>query len=136
MTSLTLLLWIVLAVLVQLLIALLWAYRRSEHSGATIVALPTAGTVTARASARASIAGWTGFRRLRVLRKVYEDRAQTVCSFYLAAEHGGALPDFLPGQYLTFQIPLPNSSSEAQTLTRCYSLSEGARASTVSPSAT
>ena len=124
MTSLTLLLWIVLSVLVQLLIALLWAYRRSEHSGATIVALPTAGTVTARASARASIAGWSGFRRLRVLRKVYEDRAQTVCSFYLAAEDGGALPDFLPGQYLTFQIPLPNSSSEAQTLTRCYSLSD------------
>ena len=120
MTSLTLLLWIVLAVLLQLLIALLRAYRRTERSKDCGAPASSA----ALAPALSPTAGWTGFRRLRVVRKAYEDRAKTVCSFYLAADDGSALPEFLPGQFLSFQIPLAGSAGEVQTLIRCYSLSD------------
>jgi uncharacterized protein len=65
-------------------------------------------------------AAWSGFRKFRVDGKVLE--ADSVCSFYLAPHDGRPLPPFLPGQYLTFRLPIPGQQRE---ITRCYSLSDG-----------
>ena len=68
---------------------------------------------------------WNGWRELRVVRREYEDRAQTLCSFYLEPVDSAPLPRFVPGQFLTFGVPI----SADRTLTRCYSLSDGPSAS-------
>jgi uncharacterized protein len=64
---------------------------------------------------------WDGWRELRVVRREYEDRAHTLCSFYLEPVDGHPLPPFVPGQFLTFAVPI----SAGRTFTRCYSLSDG-----------
>lgn len=61
--------------------------------------------------------GWEGFRRFRVDRKIPE--SDNITSFYLKPEDGGALPDFLPGQYITVRLP----AADGQTTMRNYSLS-------------
>ena len=66
-----------------------------------------------------SEASWNGFRKFRIVDKQRE--SDDVCSFYLAPHDGKPLPAFQPGQYLTFQVRLPNQS---RPLVRCYSLSE------------
>ena len=63
--------------------------------------------------------GWSGSRKFRVARKVPE--SDTVTSFYLVPHDGKALPAFKPGQFLTFQLKLPD---RAKPLVRCYSLSD------------
>jgi ferredoxin-NADP reductase len=56
---------------------------------------------------------------------VYEDAAQTQCSFYLEPMDGRELSDYKLGQFLTFSIALPAApGTEARTITRCYSLSD------------
>ena len=65
---------------------------------------------------------WNGFRKFLVARKVFE--TDGVCSFYLSPHDGRALPDFFPGQYLTFQLSIPGQD---KPLIRCYSLSDGPR---------
>jgi ferredoxin-NADP reductase len=70
--------------------------------------------------AATSSSAWTGFREFRVTRREFEDAAQTQCSFYLEPTDGAALPPFLPGQFLTFEL----KTDEARTITRCYSLSD------------
>lgn len=62
---------------------------------------------------------WAGFRKFRVEGKVLE--AESCCSFYLAPHDGRPLPPYLPGQYLTFRLQVPDQPRE---LTRCYSLSD------------
>ena len=62
---------------------------------------------------------WSGFRKFKVVSKVPE--TNDITSFYLAPHDGKELPGFLPGQFLTFQIPLP---SQPQPVIRCYSLSD------------
>ncbi len=61
--------------------------------------------------------GWDGFRQFVVARK--ERESELITSFYLQPEDGGALPDFLPGQYITLRLPLPDGT----TTMRNYSLS-------------
>jgi uncharacterized protein len=87
-----------------------WRRRRAAESqpAAPRVAPPAPGA-------------WNGWRELRVVRRQYEDRAQTLCSFHLEPVDGVPLPPFVPGQFLTFAIPI----SAGRTLTRCYSLSDG-----------
>ncbi|MGW4485022.1 MOSC domain-containing protein [Amycolatopsis sp. NPDC004368] len=46
---------------------------------------------------------WEGFRPLRVT--AVRPESTTVTSVYFAAEDGAALPDALPGQYLTIRVP-------------------------------
>lgn len=68
---------------------------------------------------------WQGFRDFRVERKVFEDAARSVCSFYLKPVDGAALSTFRPGQYLTFRLEIADASTGApQQLVRCYSLSD------------
>ena len=61
--------------------------------------------------------GWEGFRTFKVDRK--DQESQNIASFYLKPEDGGALPEFLPGQYITIRVPTPDGS----TTMRNYSLS-------------
>ncbi|HIF05619.1 MAG TPA: hypothetical protein EYQ64_01325 [Gemmatimonadetes bacterium] len=69
--------------------------------------------------------GWEGFRRFTVSGKEWETASQDVCSFYLEPEDGKTLPDFLPGQFLTFRMGLPDSAGQERHAVRCYSLSWG-----------
>ncbi|KAK3937794.1 putative flavohemo protein [Diplogelasinospora grovesii] len=64
---------------------------------------------------------WVGWRKFRILRKVPESNGIT--SFYLAPSDGGTpLPKFLPGQYISLQVFVPQLG---HLQSRQYSLSEG-----------
>ena len=78
---------------------------------------------------QAAAAAWAGYRTFHVERKVVEDAAAQVCSFYLVPEDNKPLPPFLPGQFLTFQLDVPASTGDTQAVTRCYSLSDAPDAS-------
>lgn len=65
---------------------------------------------------------WNGYRKFLVSRKVME--CSDVCSFYLTPHDTRPLPDFLPGQYLTFRLNIPGSRNPA---IRCYSISDAPR---------
>lgn len=114
--------YISLALLLQLVVGIgvgLWRRRSGpgEQRAMTEVPVPVAST-----------GAWPGWRDFRVVRRAFEDRAQTQCSFYLEPIDGGTLPSFKPGQFLTFQVQLPGVDGAAQgagrTITRCYSLSD------------
>lgn len=64
---------------------------------------------------------WSGKRKFRVVKRQFENRAQDICSFYLEPHDGGALPPFLPGQFLTFELNIPDHPTP---VIRCYSLSD------------
>jgi uncharacterized protein len=68
---------------------------------------------------------WDGWREFRVVRREFEDLAQTQCSFYLSPVDGNSLPPFEPGQFLTIALELPDATTGGKRrLTRCYSLSD------------
>lgn len=67
---------------------------------------------------RATPGGWNGYRRFVVQRKAAE--SEIITSFYLVPEDGGALPEYLPGQYITVKIDHPTTP----TPPRNYSLSD------------
>lgn len=62
--------------------------------------------------------GWNGYRPFKVVKKVRE--SEVVTSFYLKPADGAGLPSFQPGQYITVNIPHP----ETPTSPRNYSLSD------------
>jgi ferredoxin-NADP reductase len=64
---------------------------------------------------------WSGRRKFRVVKRRIENRASDICSFYLEPHDGGALPPFLPGQFLTFELHIPDHPAP---VVRCYSLSD------------
>jgi ferredoxin-NADP reductase len=64
---------------------------------------------------------WSGKRKFRVVKRRLENVAKDVCSFYLEPHDGGALPPFLPGQFLTFELNVPD---HPVPVVRCYSLSD------------
>ncbi len=51
-----------------------------------------------------------------------EPESETITSFYLVPEDGAALPGFLPGQFLTFELSIPG---QPKPVLRTYSLSDG-----------
>lgn len=57
------------------------------------------------ASAVAREGGWTGWRAFRVVGKVPE--SAEITSFYLSPADGGPVPDYLPGQYLSVRVFVP-----------------------------
>jgi len=67
---------------------------------------------------------WTAFRSLRVTKTVREDA--TVCSIYLAADDGTALPAARAGQYLTLKV----TGAGQPVPVRSYSLSSAPDAGT------
>lgn len=134
MTSLALLLWIAGGILLQLGIFLLisfwhhWGdYQILRHKAADLgveaTDAPATGLPPQDDEAEALPSAWQGFREFRIERRVMEDAAQSICSFYLVPADGGKLPHFLPGQFLTFRLDLPGPGG-AQATTRCYSLSD------------
>lgn len=62
--------------------------------------------------------GWNGYRPFVVAKKISE--SDIVTSFYLQPADGGKLPPYLPGQYITVNIPHPVTP----TSPRNYSLSD------------
>lgn len=62
---------------------------------------------------------WTGFRKFKILRK--EREADRITSFYLTPKDGQPLPKFLPGQYISVQVFVPELG---HLQSRQYSLSE------------
>ena len=125
MTSVSLSLWIALGIVLQLAIYLgivfwhHWKDYQSLRGQATALGQPEdpAAEETARAL-------WPGFRTFRVKRKVFEDAAQSIGSFYLAPEDQTPLPPFLPGQFLTFRLDIANANGQTGQVIRCYSLSD------------
>ncbi|RDW67267.1 flavohemoprotein [Aspergillus mulundensis] len=63
--------------------------------------------------------GWTDFRDFRVARKVPE--SDLITSFYLEPVDAKPLPSFLPGQYVSIQVPVPQLNHPQ---CRQYSLSD------------
>ncbi|WP_137973824.1 NO-inducible flavohemoprotein [Pseudomonas sp. F(2018)] len=62
--------------------------------------------------------GWRGGRAFRVARKVRE--SEEITSFHLQPVDGGAILDFIPGQYIGLRLTL-----EGEEVRRNYSLSAG-----------
>lgn len=76
----------------------------------------------------ASASDWAGYRGFSVRRREYEDKNRSICSFYLEPLDGKPLPEFRPGQFLTFRLSLPEpAGGEARKVVRCYSLSDAPR---------
>lgn len=69
-------------------------------------------------------AAWSGTRSFRVRSRTSEDRAASQMSFYLEPIDGQPLVAYEPGQFLTFQIDLPDTLGMVRTIIRCYSLSD------------
>ncbi|MCP8970774.1 NO-inducible flavohemoprotein [Ectobacillus ponti] len=63
--------------------------------------------------------GWAGFKDFVIDRKVQE--SEVITSFYLKPKDGARLPSYLPGQYITIKVDLPQ---EEYTHVRQYSLSD------------
>lgn len=132
MTSLHLLLWIAGGIFLQIAIYLglgfarHWQQFQSLKSTLVELDLPVQSTGLVDAPAN-STAAWAGLRNFRVERKVSEDAAQQICSFYLVPEDGKPLPEFLPGQFLTFKLNAPDAGVNA--VIRCYSLSDAPQSS-------
>lgn len=123
MTVLSLFAWISLAIALQVVVFL--GFRFSHHwqrYRQLELAVPEADfepTPVATEAVALSTA-WRGLRKFRVSQRVVEDQAASVCSFYLVPEDGQPLPPYQPGQFLTFELDMP----ESDNLVRCYSLSD------------
>ncbi|KAB5585720.1 globin-like protein [Coniochaeta sp. 2T2.1] len=63
--------------------------------------------------------GWVGWRKFRVVQKVAE--AEHIASFHLEPVDGGLLPAYLPGQYVSLQVFVPELGF---LQSRQYSLSQ------------
>ena len=97
-----------------------WLAYRSLQGGLPGVAGDTVSLVDGRPRA-GNGRRVAGLRPFRVERRVVEDGAQTVCSFYLVPEDGEALPSFLPGQFLTFRLDVSTAEGASEQIIRCYS---------------
>ncbi len=69
--------------------------------------------------AESSTQGRQGFRDFVVDRK--EPESEIITSYYLVPEDGVALPEFQPGQFLTFELDIPDHE---KPVIRTYSLSD------------
>jgi ferredoxin-NADP reductase len=122
MTASTLLLYISACLLGQVALAAAYALLKQKVSPPVQRAAPMSPDIAA--GARQS-AAWSGLREFKVQRRTFEDPTHTQCSFYLAPVDGTPLPEFKPGQFLTFSIAVPVAGRDApQAVTRCYSLSD------------
>lgn len=133
MTSLSLFLWIVLGILLQLAIYLGFGLKRhwKDYKGISSTKKEaSSGEVNADKLAETeniALIAWLGYRTFRVDHKVIEDANRSICSFYLVPEDGQPLPAFLPGQFLTFRLDIPTATGANESAIRCYSLSDAPR---------
>jgi ferredoxin-NADP reductase len=129
MTSLYLLLWIAGGVLLQIAIYLCVGFWRHWQAYQALRNVAAEFDITVNPDAAPEVtqtaaAAWVGYRTFHVERKVLEDTAAQVCSFYLVPEDGKPLAPFLPGQFLTFQLDIPSPQGGTHSVVRCYSLSD------------
>lgn len=96
--------------------------QRKHHSEVNDAAAGTPQIAPAAITVAEKAPGWSGFREFEVKQRVVEDADNQICSFYLVPVDGEPLPQFKPGQFLTFRLP-----TDSETLTRCYSLSDRPR---------
>jgi ferredoxin-NADP reductase len=127
MTSLVLLFWIVLGILLQLVLFLGTSFYRHWVQFQQLKQRSTELDTGLAPEPEAPASAWQGLRTFRVTRKERESADGAVCSFYLAPEDGRPLPPFLPGQFLTFQLDLPAGDGGREQIVRCYSLSDAPR---------
>lgn len=133
MTSLYLLLWIAGGILLQIVIYLsigFWRHWLGYQALRNMaVEFEIAGNPEALSEViQPAAAAWVGYRSFYVERKVPEDAAAQVCSFYLVPEDKQPLPPFMPGQFLTFQLDVSSPQGGTQAVIRCYSLSDAPQA--------
>ena len=114
------------ALVVRAVVSLVMALQRLAQTK-RVYALETAAFTHQLAATqkvqkqRAALANtWSGNRKFAVSKVVKE--CTGVKSFYLKPHDGKNIPAFKPGQFLTFNIPQPNSDKRVN---RCYSLSNG-----------
>jgi ferredoxin-NADP reductase len=128
MTSLELLGLITGAMLLQVALGLGLVLRRRQAGSRVLRPGPSSPTGGLAGKDDAAGGAWSGWRAFRVVQRVLEDVQGSQCSFRLQPVDGQPLPDFRPGQYLTFRLdPGPGagpSGAASRTLTRCYSLSD------------
>ena len=122
MTALQLLATICVALLLQVAAGVgVGARRRRALTSARPPVATLEGSVVSEGA-------WPGWREFRVLRRNFEDAAKSQCSFHLEPVDGMPLPDFKPGQYLTFSLQVRDGgggvAGAERSLARCYSLSE------------
>jgi ferredoxin-NADP reductase len=112
--------------LAQLAAALVvWHKRRHSQYAESIVTPGMSQTTEMDTPAyQYDAPAWQGFKPFRMVRRDYENDARDICSFYLAPSEAMTLPDFKPGQFLTFQFELPTADGEMKRVVRCYSLSD------------
>jgi ferredoxin-NADP reductase len=132
MTSLSLLLWIFAGILIQIGIFLgigFWRHWQKYQAISSGNAEVSGADVASGQSNHEElyVAAWKGYRAFRVEHRIFEDVGQSVCSFYLVPEDGQPLPNFLPGQFLTFRLDLPTEAGGNEQIVRCYSLSDAPR---------
>ena len=72
-----------------------------------------------RAEQERSELSWNGFRKFEIAEK--REEVDGVCSFYLRPHDKRPLPPFMPGQFLTFKLDIPDQPKD---VIRCYSLSD------------
>lgn len=122
LTTAQLLAWILAALLLQAAVGVGVAIWRRPRS---LAAAEPPGLPSARS---AGTAAWQGIREFRVASRNVEDAAGSQCSFYLQPLDGAALPEYRPGQFLTFALEVspgsPDGSATKREITRCYSLSD------------
>jgi ferredoxin-NADP reductase len=122
MTAAQLLAYISVALVLQLVAGVAFAAWRRPAAAGVPPSAAADDVVTAVKGA------WSGWRDFRVVRREFEDAAQSQCSFHLQPVDGVPLTPFQPGQYLTFSLKPPERVAGApgseRTITRCYSLSD------------
>lgn len=128
MTSLELLLWILAGIVLQLGVFLTLTFVRYWRQYQRLSLLVTRQELSGELpepeespfpAAAEETQGWQGFRSFRVALVAIENADNSIRSFHLVPEDGQPLPPFLPGQFLTFRLDLPQGP-----LIRCYSLSD------------
>lgn len=113
MTALELLGLISAGLLVQIVAAITYVVLRPKPAAAEAFPIRVAPN-----------AAWQGLRAFRVRMREDEDDALTQTSFYLEPVDGQPLPPYRGGQFLTFQLDLPDAVGSVRPVTRCYSLSD------------
>lgn len=131
MTSLSLLVWIVIGIALQvgLFVGISFWQHWQSYSRLKQGMTEAIESIPAVPPSKEDVAGWSGFRAFKVARRIVEDSAEQICSFYLEPEDGKPLPSFKPGQFLTFRLDVPKAKgSGTEQITRCYSLSDAPQA--------
>jgi ferredoxin-NADP reductase len=131
MTSLSLLIWIVAGILLQLAIYLgivFWRHWMDYQALPNRLDLNlTVDRKKSQDTEEITISARLDFRKFRVDRKEMENACSSICSFFLVPEDGKPLPPFLPGQFLSFRLDLPTATGVTKQVIRCYSLSDAPR---------